>query len=157
MTEVSKTNQQFWQRVGVVAAGVWVGIIILLSATQRDFEWYRTYVYASQSHIGPAFVVAVVGVLIIAWLAVGIPWILANKTTSQQRWFRLGIVAAGVWIGTVTLLSSTQRNFEWFPNSYINEYRSVINFGPAFVVAIVGVLVIAAVAVGIPWILAARK
>ncbi len=67
-------------------------------------------------------------------------------------WARIGVVAAAVWVGLVALMSATSRNFEWFPNSYANQFKSEINFGPAFVWAVAGIAIIAVLAVGIPWI-----
>jgi hypothetical protein len=69
----------FWQRVGVVAAVVWVGGIAIISAIARDFYWFHDSYY--RNPIGPAAITAGVGLAIIGAIAVGIPWIAdaANK------------------------------------------------------------------------------
>src|SRR5262249_22249338 len=104
MTDTNKTGEQFWHRLGVVAACVWVGLVALLSATQRGFYWFfATHYY--ESSFGPAFIVAVVGVLIIGLLAIGIPWILAHRT-SQQFWQRLRIIVSAAWVGFIIILSA---------------------------------------------------
>jgi hypothetical protein len=73
-----------------------------------------------------------------------------NKTL----WTRIGVVASAVWLGTIIIISTQSRNFEWFPNSYTNEFKSELHFGPAFIVAAVGVGVIVAICAGVPWIIA---
>ena len=77
------------------------------------------------------------------------PW--GNKAL----WTRTGAVASVVWLGIIIIISTQSRNFEWFPNSYYNEVKSVLHFGPAFIVAVVGIAVIVAICAGVPWIAAA--
>jgi len=63
-------------------------------------------------------------------------------------WKRLGAVAAVVWVGGVAIISGISRNFYWFaPSSYYQE-----PIGPAAITAGIGMVIICAVAVGIPWI-----
>lgn len=66
-------NKQFCQRVGVVAAVVWLGGVAIASAILPKFYWYASNYY--DSGIGPAAITGVLGLAVIYALAVGIPWI----------------------------------------------------------------------------------
>jgi hypothetical protein len=76
---------------------------------------------------------------------------------NKQLWNRIGVIASAVWLGIIMISSALSRNFEWFPNSYSNEFKSELHFGPAFIVAAVGVAVIVAVCAGVPWIIASTN
>lgn len=72
--------------------------------------------------------------------------------TDKALWSRIALVASACWLGVIVIVSAISRNFEWFPNSYLNPYNYSLHFGPASVTASVGIAVIYAVCVGIPWI-----
>lgn len=61
----------------------------------------------------------------------------------KETWLRTGVVASAVWLGGVIIYSVVGRDFYWHSG------------GPATISAIVGVAVIFAVCLGIPWIAAA--
>lgn len=65
-------------------------------------------------------------------------------------WFRIAAVASVVWLGGVLICSSLARNFD-----FIARYSN--NLGPAAFVAFVGIAVIFAICLGIPWIAAALR
>lgn len=71
----------------------------------------------------------------------------------KQVWPRISVVVSAVWLGGVMIASQVSRNFEWFPNSYRNEY----SLGPAAITAFVGVVVIFIVGFGIPWIFESKR
>jgi hypothetical protein len=73
---------------------------------------------------------------------------------NQKLWTRIGVIASAIWLGIIMIISTVSRNFEWFPNSYSNEFKSELHFGPAFIVAAVGVALIIAICAGVPWIIA---
>lgn len=77
--------------------------------------------------------------------------------TDKEFWLRSGAVAAGIWVALMVIVSAISDNFEWFPGSYSNPWRTVINFGPAVIVTLCGLAIIAAVSFGIPWIAEAKK
>jgi hypothetical protein len=64
---------------------------------------------------------------------------------NQKLWTRIGVIASAIWLIIISVVS---RDFEWFPNSYSNEFKSELHFGPAFIVAAVGVALIVAVCAG---------
>lgn len=65
-------DKQFWIRTGVVASALWVGGVVIASATMRDFRWFLGY---RHEEFGPATIAAAVGVMMILALTFGIPWI----------------------------------------------------------------------------------
>jgi hypothetical protein len=73
---------------------------------------------------------------------------------NKKLWSRIGVIASAVWLGIIIIISTSSLNFEWFPNSYSNEFKSELHFGPASIVAAVGVAVIVAVCAGVPWFIA---
>ena len=71
-------------------------------------------------------------------------------TLSQSFWLRVACVASVAWIGVLIILSVVSRDFDW-----IEGYRN--EFGPASISALVGVALIFAVCLGIPWIAQAAE
>lgn len=73
------------------------------------------------------------------------------------RWLtiavRIATVASAAWLGVMIIAAQLSRSFDWFPNAYRNSY----DFGPGAIVTAVGIAVIFAVCLGIPWILSARR
>jgi hypothetical protein len=72
-------NKVFWLRVAVIASLVWIGVIVIASATARNFAWAHGY-YSSEP--GPATITAIAGVLVIWVCCLGIPWI--SDTTKSD-------------------------------------------------------------------------
>jgi hypothetical protein len=77
------------------------------------------------------------------------PGLQERAIMNQKLWLRIALVASVAWLGGVVIVSQIgPSDFRWFPYSYRNNY----DFGPAGITAIVGVVVILAVCLGIPWI-----
>lgn len=68
-------------------------------------------------------------------------------------WIRVAIVSAAAWVGCVMIATNVRSDFHWFPYTYRNDF----SFGPAANIAFLGVAVIFAVCLGIPWIAQARR
>lgn len=73
------SNRTFCARVGAVAAVVWVGVVVVWSQVSRQFYWFEAYDWTT----GPAAKTAIVGLIIIAVVAAGIPWIAAASQDDQ--------------------------------------------------------------------------
>ncbi len=73
---------------------------------------------------------------------------MASPFTDRTLWLRLALIMSIVWVGGTIIVSQARSDFRWFPYTYRNDYT----LGPAGVTAIVGVFVIFAVCVGVPWI-----
>jgi hypothetical protein len=67
--------------------------------------------------------------------------------SDKTFWNRIGVVTAVVWAGGVAIISGISSNFYWFSNRHY--YDPV---GPAAITAAIGLVVIYAVTVGVPWI-----
>jgi hypothetical protein len=76
-----------------------------------------------------------------------------SPLTNMTMWFRIAVVASAVWVGGTIITSNLIYDFKWFPYTHRNDY----SFGPAAITANVGVLVIFAVCLGIPWIAQSYK
>jgi apolipoprotein N-acyltransferase len=72
--------------------------------------------------------------------------------TNRTFCARIGAIAAVVWVGVVLIWSQANPRFYWLGSGV---YDSAL--GPAAITAAVGLALIAALAIGIPWIAAARQ
>lgn len=78
------TNKSFWRRIAAVASLVWIGGVVIASATNREFGWSsRTYVDWGRygDWPGPAALTAIVGVAVIWTLCLGVPWIASARSS----------------------------------------------------------------------------
>lgn len=133
-----------------------VGVIIIISALRSGFEWYHFQEYRQGNYPGPASIVAIVGVAMILAVGRAMPRILENgifRTNDAQFW-RNAVVASFLWIGTLIIISAVSSDFEWIHTNYNDKLEGIIegyfNFGPASIVAIVGVAMIFVVFLGVP-------
>jgi hypothetical protein len=76
---MSFLNKALWMRIALIASGVWLGGVIIISANSRNFEW----VYQYQRGLGPAAITAIVGVAVIWVVCLGVPWI-AEVTSKTE-------------------------------------------------------------------------
>ena len=70
-----------WLRIATIACVVWFGGVVMLSAVSRDFVWFRGY---GGHDLGPATIVAVVGIVLIFVVCLGVPWIAEARNNSNR-------------------------------------------------------------------------
>jgi hypothetical protein len=73
---------------------------------------------------------------------------MANIWTEWRFWWRAALIASAVWFGMMVIAAQISHDFRWFPNAYRNNY----DFGPAGITAFVGIAVIFAICLGVPWV-----
>jgi hypothetical protein len=59
-----------WQRIAVIASVVWLGGVLIYSATRRNFAWF-----GDRGDLDPAAITAFVGIIVIVIVCLGVPWI----------------------------------------------------------------------------------
>lgn len=79
---------------------------------------------------------------------------MSHLWTDKQLWMRIALIASGVWLGGVIIVSQIgSSNFRWFPFADRDNY----DMGPAGITAFLGISVIYFVCLSIPWIAAKMK
>jgi hypothetical protein len=74
------SNKSLWRRIAVIASVVWVGVLIIVSVLARTFRWAN---YRGEPDA--AFVLALVGVVLIVVVCFGIPWIAAAARKAPRE------------------------------------------------------------------------